>query len=388
MTPSEPQRIPFAALDDTTVFENLRQPLILEGAGAAWPLAQHIAAQGDAVRALEMLIGEEGVRWTSVPRDDPNAPMRFGYDDAGTAANFHVETHAGPFSEFVADLNAAVTTSTKVAYLQAMPLRELPALVAQLAAFEFQWRHVEITTGLWVGSGGHVSQLHYDFFHNFLCVLEGEKHVWLHPFETLEALRPGPYDTGPGETPGSLRVWNGDLAGAPDLSDLAPTSTLARLRANDLLYIPPFYWHAVASYGRNVMINSWTATGVPEGFLEFTPFLDALVCAANDASDADRAAFVGAANADRLFDDDTLPPAFAPLAFAPIVERMGALVEAAEKDCDRATLRNALTTLSAFYGDARAGQSAAVPLALLERAKARLAAPPPHSANDDDRPAR
>lgn len=354
--------------------------MIVEGAHAAWPLTKEIAQSQSALEVLRARIGTFPARWTECTREH-HGRASFGYTPDGSGANFDVESHAGDFNAFAdvaEDIGAA--DSGRLAYMQAMPVRFLPPIADALFAFDFMLRHVEITTGLWVGTGDHVSQLHYDFFHNFLFVLEGEKHVWLHPFtpegagsraDRFARVAPGPFDVGPGDTPGSLLRWDGGQEGAPDLGRLQDAASLrAVLRPGDMLYIPPFWWHAVASFGRNVMVNSWTATGVPESFQALPMVLDGLVLAAQSASARDRTAF--AAICDSLGKEASVSASDAPPIFAPVFALMLDVIGAAKRPFDKAALVDAFATLGSFYSTVLDGP--AVPPALLERAKARAAA--------------
>src|SRR5918994_1415330 len=57
---------------------------------------------------------------------------------------------------------------------------------------------------LWIGSGGHVVNLHFDPTHNLIAMLAGTKRVTLLPPDNMFNLYPAPLDVRLGDAIGSL----------------------------------------------------------------------------------------------------------------------------------------------------------------------------------------
>jgi hypothetical protein len=107
---------------------------------------------------------------------------------------------------------------------------------------------------LWCGSAGTASQLHFDRGPNLFAQISGEKHFTL--FDPADS----PY----------LYQYSGDCrmshlsevnVGRPDpvrhpLVSHAVARTVT-VRAGDLLYIPPYWWHYVRSTSVALSVNQW-----------------------------------------------------------------------------------------------------------------------------------
>lgn len=98
---------------------------------------------------------------------------------------------------------------------------------------------------VWAGSGGCVTPLHYDRCHGFLCQLEGVKTVTL--FRPRDTAKLSP------RAPQTQRAHTSTLSLA-QAKERAPHYE-AVMRAGDCLYIPPGWWHHVATHAEQSSLS-------------------------------------------------------------------------------------------------------------------------------------
>lgn len=130
---------------------------------------------------------------------------------------------------------------------------------------------------LWFGSAGVVAVLHYDIEHNLFVQLRGEKvfyiaepaaALWLgegdvgsglhwhssqHPSWRQAQLVPAPMNEAGG-------VGNATLTLLNELASHGFKVWEVRLRAGDMLYIPPYYLHTVVSDTASASLNVWSGS--------------------------------------------------------------------------------------------------------------------------------
>ena len=178
-------------------------PQIFEHRLDAWPLRQALAgraAAADKIELLDEILADTEVNFTVLAPEE-RGQLAYRQDQALTP-NFRFSSiGAVPFRDFAMRLLAASTGEYPAQlYMQAMPVRTCPALAAHVQPLAWVDPSRPQTTAIWIGSGGHVVNLHYDPYANFMCMLEGRKRVTLFPFDVLAAIYPGPFDRGLGGT--------------------------------------------------------------------------------------------------------------------------------------------------------------------------------------------
>ncbi|GAA3214916.1 cupin-like domain-containing protein [Dactylosporangium siamense] len=107
---------------------------------------------------------------------------------------------------------------------------------------------------LWMAAPGTVTPLHYDDTHNLFAQVSGSKTFYLFPPENLEALYPGPLNTG-AQHLSRVDLFQPDLERHPRTGSLAYRS--ATVQAGEALLLPAFWWHQVASHDVAVSVNFW-----------------------------------------------------------------------------------------------------------------------------------
>lgn len=111
---------------------------------------------------------------------------------------------------------------------------------------------------LWVGNRV-TTPAHYDEFHNIACVTCGRRRFTLFPPEQVGNLYVGPLDFAPTGAAMSLaRLDRPDDPRFPRLREALAHASVAELAPGDALYIPPMWWHHVASLtAMNALVNYW-----------------------------------------------------------------------------------------------------------------------------------
>lgn len=104
-------------------------------------------------------------------------------------------------------------------------------------------------TAFYLGAGGQLTELHYEYEDLVHVVIDGEKEFFVFDTSEFPKLYPGDDLAGPDFS----RV---DVA-RPDLCPDARDTVLhhVRLQAGDVLYLPCYWWHGVRSHGRNVALS-------------------------------------------------------------------------------------------------------------------------------------
>lgn len=265
VTPEPPApRYPAAevpALEGTDVgafgrFVRDAEPVKLLGAIEHWPLRRALREARDpmtTIAALEARTAGERVTFAFSP---PEARGVFG---VGLSDGLEPELlrSAGdvPIERFF-DWARKLSWNGEAGslYMRATRLRSLEAGLGPLDALEgFSPR---FAPRFWVGTGGQRVPLHNDPDRNLLVLLAGRKRVLLLPPERLPDVYPAPSDK---ETLSSLVIdaFDPDLARYPRFERALAHARVVDLAPGDALYLPPLWWHAVASTGLNVAVNAW-----------------------------------------------------------------------------------------------------------------------------------
>jgi hypothetical protein len=111
---------------------------------------------------------------------------------------------------------------------------------------------------LWIGNRV-TTPAHFDELHNIACVVCGRRRFTLFPPEQVRNLYIGPLDFAPTGAAISLaRLDQPDDPRFPRLRLALAEAQVAELEPGDAIYIPPLWWHHVASLERlNALVNYW-----------------------------------------------------------------------------------------------------------------------------------
>ena len=248
-------------------------PLVMTGCLERWPLASELWKAGTPtaqIAVLERLIGHRKLHYTTIA---PEQRGHLGYAADGTGTNFTF-TSGGkvPFSQFAAALRATLAGPQGGAvYMQSAPLGGFPELLPQVPDLPYLAGGAEGYRQLWIGSGGHVVNLHFDPTHNLIAMLTGRKRVTLVPPDNMASMYPAPLDCRLGDAIGSqVTLLAPDVQKFPRAPGELAKAQVATLEPGDVLYIPPMWWHHVESFGLNVMLNKWVLPVSATRFTDIT----------------------------------------------------------------------------------------------------------------------
>jgi hypothetical protein len=131
---------------------------------------------------------------------------------------------------------------------------ELPVLKARLDYPSCIPGNLMKVVNLWLAASSTITPLHYDDSHNLFAQVSGSKTFYLFPPEDLEALYPGPLNTGAQHVSG-VDLFDPDFSQHPLAASL--TCMDATVNAGEALVLPAFWWHQVASHDLSVSVNFW-----------------------------------------------------------------------------------------------------------------------------------
>jgi len=117
---------------------------------------------------------------------------------------------------------------------------------------------------LWFGTA-ITTPAHFDESHNVACCVAGRRRFTVFPPAQVANLYVGPLDHAPTGTPISLVDFaRPDFERFPRFREALAQARVAELAPGDALYLPPLWWHHVASLERvNMLVNWWWARPAP-----------------------------------------------------------------------------------------------------------------------------
>jgi lysine-specific demethylase 8 len=215
----------------------LREPVVLTGASEL--MSEVWRWTPDYLRGL---IGDETLDATL-----PAADGKFAYEPGRALASRPLAV--ARFFDDVADPDGPRWC------LQQVAVRDrLPALAERLDYPSCVPPELINAVNLWMAAPGTVTPLHYDDTHNLFAQVYGAKTFYLFPPENLDALYPGPLNTG-AQHLSRVDLFHPDLSRHPRAVSLSYRT--ATVRAGEALLLPAFWWHQVASQDVSVSVNFW-----------------------------------------------------------------------------------------------------------------------------------
>lgn len=260
------------------------EPLVLRGLVAHWPGVQ-VAAQGDAA-VVDWLRAHASPADVDAVMLPPDQGRRIGYRD-GVGPGFNFLRNRLPLSDLLNQIQryTAFRHAPAVAAQSALLAECAPGLVATHGL-----DLVDPETAparLWLGNA-ITTPAHVDESHNLACVVAGERRFLLYPPEAVSHLSVGPLGQGPAGTPITL-VDPDAPPTAPGQREAHALAREALLGPGDAVYIPPLWWHHVASQRPlNLLINFWWRA--PQAASGLDALLHTLL-ALRDLPEAERAAW-------------------------------------------------------------------------------------------------
>jgi hypothetical protein len=253
--------------------EPQRQPAVLRGLVARWPLVQK-SLEGP-VAAYEYLRVFNSGSEVEYLAGMPEIKGRFFYNEALNGENF--TRNRSTFQHALRlVLEAASVSNPPAVSIQALPVaRHLPDLelrnTLDLAA-------TGARPSLWINNAVTVAP-HFDCKDNIACVVAGRRRFTLFPPEQVSNLYVGPLHSTPQGVPISMvDVEDPDLVRYPRYAQALEQAYVAELEPGDAIYIPYLWWHGVRSLEPfNMLMNYWWEIAPRSDGPPFTALMHALM---------------------------------------------------------------------------------------------------------------
>lgn len=247
------EEIPAGAPVDLDGLVRGARPVVIRGLVADWPIVA--AARASDWTFAEQLAGFDNGTPVDALMMPPEAEGVVGYN--ADLSGFNYRHHRVPLTKGLKQL---------LLYARQERPNGLAIQSAALAACApgFLERHAlpllppSVQPRLWVGNRV-TTPAHFDEFHNVACVVCGARRFTLFPPEQVRNLYIGPLDFAPtGAAISVARLDRPDDPRFPRLREALAHAQAAELEPGDAIYIPPLWWHHVASLKRlNALVNYW-----------------------------------------------------------------------------------------------------------------------------------
>lgn len=164
-----------------------------------------------------------------------------------------LDSHFLPVAQFFDDMARA--NGPRWCVQQISIERDLPDLARGLDPPSCVPSELINAVNLWLAAPSTVTPLHYDDTHNLFAQVSGAKTFYLFPPESLDALYPGPLNTGAQHLSG-VDLFNPDLVKHPLAASLSYREVT--VQAGEALVLPAFWWHQVVSHDEvSASVNFW-----------------------------------------------------------------------------------------------------------------------------------
>lgn len=232
---------------------SLQQPAVLRGLVAQWPVVQ-LAQQSPEALCSWLVQNDSGADVDALMLH-PREGGRIFY--AADWSGFNYLRNRLPLSRVVEQL-------LRYSHFDNPPALAMQSALASDCVPAFTPLHAmplvdaQVTPRLWLGNAIK-TPTHFDESSNIACVAAGERRFTLFPPDQVGNLYVGPFRHAPTGTPISVVDPDApDLQRHPRFAIAWQHARHAVLRAGDAIYIPPLWWHHVASrQPLNLLVNYW-----------------------------------------------------------------------------------------------------------------------------------
>lgn len=229
-----------------------RQPFVVRGLAADWPLVRAGLESGAAARAY--LIGRARERAFPVNIGTPGGGDRLFYDRA-MRMNFQMAT--GPLGKIFEGIEANEDNPQAPAiYLSSIDMHDyFDGLAADNALPLGDRRPIE---SIWIGTRTRIAA-HNDVPDNIAVCAVGRRRFTLFPPEQMANLYPGPLENTPAGRPVSMVDFRApDFERFSRFEEALAHAQVAELEPGDAVFVPSLWWHHVEGLSSfNILVNYW-----------------------------------------------------------------------------------------------------------------------------------
>jgi hypothetical protein len=250
LPPVAEERVAPAQLDAR--LRGAREPFVMRGIAADWPLVKAGLQSADAAR--QTLLQHRRERMMTASIGSPGAGDRLFYD-AMMGMNFRMAQ--GPLEGFLKAMAVAEQDPrAPVIYLASVDMRDYFDGLAEANSLPLGPRRP--IESIWIGTRTCIAA-HNDVPDNVAVCAVGRRRFTLFPPEQFANLYLGPLENTPAGRPVSMvDLRNPDFAAHPRFRDALQAAQMVELEPGDALFIPSLWWHHVEGLAPfNVLVNYW-----------------------------------------------------------------------------------------------------------------------------------
>jgi hypothetical protein len=228
------------------------RPLVIRGLVRNWPLVRERLSDAQFAARLSAFDNGTPVDALVLPPDEDGV---IGYNANFDGFNYeHRRVSIGEGLRRLLEL-ARYERVPGVALQSALVSACLPGFLGEHAV---PFLDASVTPRIWIGNRV-TTPAHFDEYHNIACVLRGRRRFTLFAPEQVGNLYIGPLEFAPtGAAIGMARLDRPDDPRYPRLKLALAAAQAADLEPGDAIYVPPMWWHHVASLEKiNALVNYW-----------------------------------------------------------------------------------------------------------------------------------
>lgn len=243
---------PLAPADLDQRLTDAREPFLVRGLAAHWPLVQ--AGREGAPAACRYLASLSSGRPVAANIGAEGGDGRLFYN-AAMGMNFRMVQ--GPLDSFLAAMEQVeADPDAPTIYLASIDMHGFFTGLAQ--ANSLPLGHRKPLESIWIGTPTCIAA-HNDVPDNLAVCAVGRRRFTLFPPEQFANLYPGPLENTPAGRPVSMvDLRNPDFEAHPRARVALAEAQVAELDPGDALFIPSLWWHHVEGLAPfNVLVNYW-----------------------------------------------------------------------------------------------------------------------------------